>query len=54
VFIEALVEIKDTDRYRRAVCILKIDGVDINRRMIELGFALAYIEYLKDLIFYLL
>ncbi|MEW6417236.1 MAG: thermonuclease family protein [Nitrospirota bacterium] len=41
------VEIKDRDRYGRAVCILKLDGADINRKMIELGLAWAYIEYLK-------
>jgi endonuclease YncB( thermonuclease family) len=41
------VEIKDRDRYGRMVCIIRLDGVDINRKMIKLGLAWAYIEYLK-------
>lgn len=42
------VEIKDKDMYNRSICILR-NGMDIsvNERMVALGYAWAYIQYLK-------
>lgn len=39
-------EIVDTDRYRRAVAILRYNGRDINREMVSEGMAWAYRQYL--------
>ena len=33
--------------YRREICLIKKDGVDINREMVKRGYAWAYREYLK-------
>lgn len=36
------------DRYHRSVSICTVDGADINRQMVELGWAVAYDRYTKD------
>lgn len=41
------VEIKDTDRYRRKVCRISKGGMDVNLEMVKLGFAWAYVHYLR-------
>ncbi len=41
------VQIMDVDRYRRMVAILYLDHCDINREMVQEGYAWAYREYLK-------
>lgn len=37
-----------SDRYQRTLAHLKLDGVDINRIMVQQGFAWCYRQYLKD------
>lgn len=39
-------DVMDIDRYRRAVCIVWIDGRNINREMVSEGWAWAYKQYL--------
>ncbi len=41
------ISIVDVDKYKRKVCLIDKDGVDINLRMIETGYAWAYKRYLK-------
>ena len=40
------VDVMDTDRYRRSVAILWLDGWDVNREMVAEGYAWAYRQYL--------
>ncbi len=40
-------EILDIDKYRRMVCMVWLDGRNINLEMIREGYAEAFIEYLK-------
>ena len=40
-------EILDIDKYRRMVCMVWLDGRNINLEMVREGFAEAFIEYLK-------
>ncbi len=40
-------EIIDTDRYQRAVAVIRYAGRDINREMVEEGMAWAYRQYLR-------
>ncbi len=39
---------KGTDRYKRTLGQLSLDGVDINRQMVREGYAWCYRQYLKD------
>ena len=41
------VVIMDVDRYRRMVAVLYLGNTDINREMVQEGYAWAYREYLK-------
>ncbi len=41
------VEIRDTDRYKRKVCRISKDGMDVNLEMVKRGYAWAYVHYLK-------
>lgn len=34
--------------YRREICFIKQDGIDINYEMVRRGYAWAYREYLKE------
>lgn len=36
---------RDTDRYGRVVAVCRVGGVEINRWMVEQGWALAYVQY---------
>ncbi|MBU5612664.1 thermonuclease family protein [Geomonas sp. Red51] len=40
------VEVRDVDRYRRAVSVVRLGGRDINQEMVREGFAWAYRQYL--------
>ncbi|WP_236015015.1 thermonuclease family protein [Geomonas anaerohicana] len=40
------VEVRDVDRYRRAVSVLRLGGWDVNQEMVREGFAWAYRQYL--------
>ncbi|UPU37838.1 thermonuclease family protein [Geomonas paludis] len=40
------VEVRDIDRYRRAVSVVRLGGRDINQEMVREGFAWAYRQYL--------
>lgn len=42
---EVKIIIKDTDKYHRIIGIVKFDGKDINKIMVEKGFAWAYSYY---------
>lgn len=39
-------ELKDIDRYQRAVCIVTAKGRNVNIEMIRAGYAWAYVQYL--------
>ncbi len=41
------VDVMDRDRYKRLVCIIWLDGRNINREMVSEGHAWAYKQYLK-------
>ncbi len=41
-------EVMDTDRYGRTVAVIRLNGRDINREMIEGGMAWAYVSYLEE------
>ncbi len=41
-------EIMDTDRYGRTVAVIRVDGRDVNREMVEGGMAWAYLRYLEE------
>ena len=36
---------RDTDRYGRVVAVCRVDGVEVNRWLVEQGWALAYVQY---------
>ena len=36
---------RDTDRYGRVVAVCRVDGVEVNRWLVERGWALAYVKY---------
>lgn len=42
------VETRTTDRYGRTVAVLWCDGIDINKQMVEAGYAWAYRRYSED------
>lgn len=39
-------EMKDLDRYQRAVCIVMVNGKNVNLEMVRAGYAWAYTKYL--------
>ena len=41
---------KDIDRYKRIVAVCSVGNIDLNAKMVELGYALAYRQYSKDYI----
>ncbi|MBI2254754.1 MAG: thermonuclease family protein [Proteobacteria bacterium] len=41
-------EVKDTDRYQRAVAVCLVDGENINAWMVKSGWAVAYRKYSMD------
>lgn len=41
------VEVRDIDRYRREVSVVRLGGRDINQEMVREGFAWAYRQYLE-------
>lgn len=41
------VEVRDIDRYRRAVSVVRLGNRDINQEMVREGFAWAYRQYLE-------
>jgi endonuclease YncB( thermonuclease family) len=41
------VEIRDTDRYKRKVCRISKDRMDVNLEMVKRGYAWAYVHYLR-------
>ena len=41
-------EVMDMDRYGRTVAVIRLDGRDINREMVEGGMAWAYLRYLEE------
>ena len=41
------VEIVDIDQYKRAVAVIRYSGRDVNREMVEEGYAWAYRQYLQ-------
>jgi endonuclease YncB( thermonuclease family) len=41
-----IVRVLDIDRYKRQVCIILLNGQDINRNMVDKGYAWAYRQYL--------
>ena len=41
------VETTGAKTYRREVCRIRRDGLDVNLAMVQKGFAWAYVEYLK-------
>ena len=45
---EITVEEAGHDRYKRTLAHLKLDGLDVNREMVKLGYAWCYRQYLKD------
>ena len=45
---KAEIRIVDTDRYGRSVATLRIDGENINRRLVTEGHARVYRRYLRD------
>ena len=45
---KAEIRIVDTDRYGRSVATLRIDGENINRRLVTEGHAWVYRRYLRD------
>jgi len=44
---DVAIEIRDRDKYGREVCVIRKDGLDVNREMIKKGVAWAYRKYLK-------
>jgi len=44
---EVTLEVMDTDRYKRIVCIVWYQGRNINLEMVSAGLAEAFVEYLK-------
>ncbi|WP_394996130.1 thermonuclease family protein [uncultured Helicobacter sp.] len=46
---EAIVEIKNKDRYNRLVGILSCDGINANKKQLESGYAWAYTEYISNI-----
>ncbi len=44
---QVTVEILNIDRYRRMVCVIWLDGRNINLEMVAAGYAEAYPEYLR-------
>lgn len=42
------VEQKDTDRYGRAVCLVKVDGQSLNELIVQNGYAWVYRQYCKE------
>ena len=38
-------ERRGTDRYGRVVAVCRVDGVEVNRWLVEQGWALAYVQY---------
>jgi len=38
-------ERRETDRYGRMVAVCRVDGVEVNRWLVEQGWALAYVQY---------
>lgn len=42
---DATAECRTTDRYGRSICLVKVQGVDVGLRMIELGLAWHYKKY---------
>jgi endonuclease YncB( thermonuclease family) len=40
--------VKDIDRYHRAVAVCRAGGVDVNRSLVESGWAVAYRRYSTD------
>lgn len=41
-------ERKDTDRYGRTVALCRVDGRDLSRELVRLGFAWAFTRYSRD------
>ena len=42
----------DSDRYGRIVAVCRVDGADVNARMVEQGWAVAYRKYSTDYVSY--
>ncbi len=43
----AVLDCRTADRYGRSVCLVKVDGLDVGLRMVELGLAWHYKQYAR-------